>query len=337
MRRINIRPPNWSSLLAVSVFAITGISILFISLSASNSYCTKTKNNDECIDLKFVQIPNNILPSLIGSFTGALFTFCAFYLLEEDKRRAQPKPKIKVDFEPDKEVSGVNEKFRELVVRCEPHYIYLEDKKQTSKMGNACFLRVKVTNQGNIVGRNCRAYLTKIEERGPGAKWKPLKGYEDSMPLLWAFERKEDYFIVGSGIAIPSQASSYADVLVSYEECIIPNFDINRDATVSVDPNLQKRWFLKLKTKTQPAKHSNLFGIDIKVQSEFRLTVEVYADECEPSKIKIILSHHADKEFIYVYDEKNEEHEEYKAELPLYSSIDKNQLPTDVNQIYEWL
>jgi hypothetical protein len=326
MLKYNIKLNNFLYISASLFVVIFGFSIILFSILASKSYC-ENKKNTECIHVGTLSIPNNSLPNLIGSFTGAFFTFCTLYFLEETKRRAQPKPKIEVSFEPDTTAS--EDKFGELVVKCEPHYIYLEDKKKNLAIGNACYLRVKVTNRGNIVGRNCRAYLKKIEKMSPDGNYKTLQGYEDSMPLLWAYERKEDYFVVGLGRDLASQASDYADILVSYESYFSTNLLENGS------PGLDK-WFLKLKTKRQVPKYAKLFNIDFSAQCGFRLTIEVYADECSPSKIKIVLTHDENKDFVQVYDD---EKKDRKAELRLYSSINQDNMPSEcsIGHIYESL
>jgi hypothetical protein len=328
MKKLDINLNSCLYVLGSLFIATFGIGVILFSILASKSYC-ENKNNagTECIEVGVVKIPNNTLPNLIGSFTGAFFTFCVFYFLEETKRKALPKPIIEVGFKPDAELN--DDKFRELVVNCKPHYVYLEDKKKNIDIGDACYLRVKITNKGNIVGKNCRAYLKKIQKRGADTNWIQLKGYEDSMPLLWAYERKEDYYVAGSGRDLASKASDYADILVSCESYIALK------SLENGEPNLQ-RWFLKLKTKRQVPKHAKLLEINLNVQSEFRLTVEVYADECPPSTINIILYHGEGEESIQVYDEKNMNQ---KAEFKLYRSMTSDTQPTDcsIEQIYESL
>jgi hypothetical protein len=330
MSNTNRKPGNSLYIFAISFIAICGSFIILISLVASQSYCSNNKK--ECTDLKILSVPNNILPNLVGSFAGAVFTFCAYYFLEETKRRSLPKPRIELSFEPDKDLSR-DEQFRELVVKCEPHSIYLKDENKNLEVGNACYLRVKVTNYGNIVGRNCRAYLKRIEEKVEGSNWRTLKGYEDSMPLLWAYESKEDYFVVSSGKDLASLASDYVDVLVLYESFIALKYLDNRHKELT-------KWFLKLKTKKQVPKHAKLLDISLSARSEFKLTVEVYADECLPSQVEIVLYHDKDQKTIQVYNiehESEKEKEKYRAEMTLYSSMTAAPIGCDISEIYESL
>lgn len=199
----------------------------------------------------------------------------------------EPKPKLEVSFN--------EEEKNELIITSQPHYIFSPRTQENIKFGEAYYLRVKVTNKGNEIAKQCRGYLKNIRKReDQRGEFTKLEKCEGSMRLLWAYERKENYRSTNFE-QIPSGASEYLDVLVSYHPALKPKH-LDRD---------KNTWFLKLKTQPQPLKYSEILEIKFDSQVEYELTIEVYADRCDPAKISLYLTHHQKSDTICVSSKHN--------------------------------
>jgi hypothetical protein len=267
-----------------------GVLIIFFAVSQfSKPYCLN--NSTKCIGIERTdfKLPDNVFASLVGSIMGASASFLGFYVSDKIKKYQLPKPDISVSFltidpsiidsEDIKYELGqfINTPF-------EDYCVYLPD--EGYNIGQPYWVRVKVVNNGNLVAKQCRAYLTKIS-RFEGAfsdnpnkvKWSKINQFSNSLPLFWAYERLEDYFIIGSGINFPSKSSYFADVFVLYNPILNTMIDGSEN------------WFIKLKTKPNPEHHWNICEIDKSKNVSYKFDIEVYADECSTSRVSIVLQH----------------------------------------------
>jgi hypothetical protein len=280
---------------------IIGVSTIFFVVSQfSKSYCL---NNPKCIGIERTEfkLPDNVFASLVGSIMGASASFVGFYLLEKIKKNQLPKPDISVSFLTiDSSITDPEDIEYEIGqfinTPFEDYCIYLPE--EGYNIGRPYWVRVKVINNGNLVAKQCRAYLTKISrfegifsDNPKKIKWNKINKFSNSLPLFWAYERLTDYFIIGSGINFPSKSSYFADVLVLY------NPNLNLDTMM----NRSKNWFIKLKTKPNPEHHWNICEIDISKNVSYKFDVEVYADECSTSKVSIVLQHRESQKKVCFY------------------------------------
>ena len=244
----------------------------------------------------------NVAPSqYLGSFIGAYLTFTTFYLLEVIKKKTEPKPKLEISFN--------KEDKNELIVCSDPHYIFVPTTQKNIKFGKANYLRVKVTNIGDKLAHGCRGYLKTIKKKeSDSSPPEKLGKSEGSMRLLWAYEQKGDYRSTSTE-QIPSGASEYLDILVSYDNALKPE---HLDES---DKSNQDVWFLKLKTQPQPLKYADFLKVRKDSNIEYELTIEVYADECDPSSICLTLKHDINTEKIFISSNKSSENS--RIEFPL--------------------
>ncbi len=234
-----------------------------------------------------ISVPNDTPTQYLASFIGAFLTFTTFYSLEVIKEGTKPKPKLEVSFnENDKE---------ELIVRSAPHMIFVpREQNNNVEVGEAYYLRVKVTNIGNKIASGCSGYLKTIKRKEKDGSFQKLEKYDSPMRLLWPYERKEDYRS-NSVEQIPSGASEYLDILVSYDNSLkFGNLTKEKES-----------WFLKLKTQPQPRKHVDLLRIDRRSEIQYELTIEVYADGCDSSSVCLILKHERGANTIDVHSKKS--------------------------------
>ncbi len=262
----------------------------------------------------------NVAPSqYLGSFIGAYLTFTTFYLLEVIKKKTEPKPKLEISFN--------KEDKNELIVCSDPHYIFVPTTQKNIKFGKANYLRVKVTNIGDKLAHGCRGYLKTIKKKeSDSSPPEKLGKSEGSMRLLWAYEQKGDYRSTSTE-QIPSGASEYLDILVSYDNALKPE---NLEYLNKSDKSNKEVWFLKLKTQPQPLKYADFLKVRKDSNIEYELTIEVYADECDPSSICLTLKHYRDKKKIFISSNKSPENSRIKFPL-CYPPLSK----TDIENIKE--
>jgi hypothetical protein len=268
------------------VFVFLVFSYIFGALfSGLNDYCED--KDKKCISFKPlpISIPTDATASLLGASSGAIFTFLAFYLLEKVKESAAPKARLKISFSPDEK--------EELVVNSNPHYIFNPETRRHIEFGRAHYLRIKVTNEGDKIADGCRGYLKDLQKTSSNSKtFNRLAGSEGSMRLLWSYEKRGDYRS-GAAEQIPSGASDYLDILVSYDDALKPSRLGNDKDT----------WFLKLKTQLQPLKYAKFIEINSYSDVAYKLNVEVCANECTPVSISLVLMYSAGTSVIEVYPE----------------------------------
>lgn len=294
--------------------ATIALSSILITSIFSRDSCKK--EDADCIklispgkDVPALAVPSGVFGSIIGAFSGALFTFGAFNMLEVKKLIREPRPQLTADFKPEEGQSGTEPDYTCLIVDSCPHYAEAtlpSGDKIEIDVGTASYLRIKVVNNGSIVCRNVRAYLTRIDVRTENG-WSRLGSFKEPMALLWAYEGRQDYFIPGHGIDLPSKATSFADVLVSYDNSLNPRdrFFDNTENQARRDANQeaasQNVWFLKLKTKRQPTNHRHILEVIRSNNVAWKLTVEVYGDQSEPSKVELFVAHTENDPFLEVY------------------------------------
>jgi hypothetical protein len=316
-----LTPRSRSKYILTKQGAVTFITCATIALSSilitsifSGDSCRR--DNADCIKLispgketPFFAVPSGVFGSIIGAFSGALFTFSAFNLLEAIKLDREPRPQLTAGFEPEEDQSGSEPDYTCLIVNSSPFYVEAslpQGDKTEIDVGTASYLRIKVVNNGSIVCRNVRAYLTRIDVKTKNG-WSRLGTFREPMALLWAYEGRQDYIIPGHGIDLPSKATSFADVLVSYDNSLNPRdrfFDYTdnqarRDA--NQEAASQNVWYLKLKTKRQPANHRYILEVVRSSSIAWKLTVEVYGDQSEPSKVELFVTHAENDPFLEVY------------------------------------
>ncbi len=255
-------------------------------------------------------MPNDAPSRYLGSFIGAYLTFTTFYLLEVIKKKIEPKPKLEISFN--------KEDKKELIVRSKPHYIFVPTTQKNIKFGKANYLRVKVTNIGDKLAHGCRGYLKTIKVKESDSSPKKRINSEGSMRLLWAYEQKGDYRSTSTE-QIPSGASEYLDILVSYDNALKPE---HLDES---DKSNQDVWFLKLKTQPQPLKYADFLKVSKNSDIEYELTIEVYADECDPSSICLTLKHDRYTKKIFISSNKSPENSRIK--FPLCKSLPSTDIP----------
>jgi hypothetical protein len=154
------------------------------------------------------------------------------------------------------------------------------------EIGNACWVRVKITNNGEVVAKECRAYLQSVSKTTSFSEgWKNIPEFSNSLPLRWAYERHQNFNIYptfGSGIKLPSKSSYFADVFTIY----------NPELNLKSKP---ESWFLKLTTIPESRNHYTVFEIEKSSAIMYKFDIEVYADdykrENENSRLSIILTH----------------------------------------------
>lgn len=271
---------KWTSLKKWIPLAVLFIALAFALPVLTKKYCSQSSSkSDECIGIVGIyQIPGNIFSAFIGSMTGAVFSFVAFLLIGKIDRDSRPKPSLKGYFyEPAGD--GTEPTKEEFLCQSKQFKVHTEDRK-IYKIGTAFWVRIKIVNEGDIVAKNCRAYLTKVTSRPlNGNKWENIADFSNSMPLLWAYEDHKSNFIVGSGINLQSGASYFADVLVGYNPKLILDSDSDGSGC---------QWFFKIKSIPHPDAHRKICEIS-KKHVEYKFDIEVYADECDKSKISIVM------------------------------------------------
>lgn len=294
-KNINSKPLLW---IGIPLF-ISFVLLLFLVLSF-NSYCRN--NINKCVNIGPVSVPNDTPSQYLGSFIGAYLTFTTFYLLEAIKKRTEPKPKLKISFNKEDE--------SELIVISEPHYIFVPTKQEHIKFGEAHYLRVKVTNEGDKIASGCSGYLKTINIINNSSSEK-LKNFDGPMRLLWPYEQKVDYRS-NTTERLPSRASEYLDILVSYDNALKPE-------ALDKYRNQEGVQFLKLKTQPQPLKSASLLKIDRNSDIKYELIIEVYADGCDPSSICLTLEHRRGLNMIRVYS--SESRSNSPLDFPLCESL----------------
>ncbi|MEM9264386.1 MAG: hypothetical protein AAGA46_02565 [Cyanobacteria bacterium P01_F01_bin.13] len=294
---------NSKTLLGIPLFI--SFFLLLFSVLGLNSYCKI--NTSRCINIGPISVPNDTPSQYLGSFIGAYLTFTAFYWLEVVKKKTEAKPKIKISFNKEDE--------SELIVCSEPHYIFVPTKQEHIEFGKAYYLRVKVTNEGDKIASGCSGYLKTVHIIKNSSSEK-LKKFDSSVRLLWPYEQKVDYRS-NTTEQIPSGASEYLDILVSYDSALKPE---TLDASYKQE-NIQ---LLKLKTQPQPLKYANLLKIDRNSDIKYELTIEVYANECEPSRICLTLEHKRGLNMIRVYS--SESRNNSPLDFPLCESLPSTEL-----------
>lgn len=281
---------NSKHLLFIGTPLFISFLLLLFLIPSFNSYCSK--NSEKCLNIGFISVPNDTPTQYLASFIGAFLTFTTFYLLEVIKKETEPKPKLEVNFDKKDE--------EELIVCSSPHLIFVPRIQDNVELGDANYLRVKVTNIGDKIASGCSGYLRTIRRKEKDGSFQKINKYDSPMRLLWPYERKEDYRST-SVEQIPSGASEYLDILVSYDNSLkFGNLTKEKES-----------WFLKLKTQPQPPKYVDLLKIDLNSDIEYELTIEVYADGCDFSSICLILEHKSGKKMIEVRSTKNSDSSMY--------------------------
>jgi hypothetical protein len=288
----------------VGAVGILGASIIFIALpQLSKTYCSSNPTKCVGIEQPEFRLPDNVFASLVGSIMGASASFIGFYLLEKIKKTQLPKPDISVSFlSIDQSITDSEDIEYELGqfinTPFEDYCVYLPEEGEGYNIGRPYWVRVKVTNNGNLVAKQCRAYLVKISrfegvfsDNPNKVKWNKINKLSNSLPLFWAYERLADYFIIGSGVNFPSKSSYFADVFVLHN----PTLNLNNIT------NGSKNWFIKLKTKPNPEHHWNMCEIDKSKDVSYKFDIEVYADECSTSRVSIVLQHRKSQDEVCFY------------------------------------
>lgn len=250
--------------------------------------------------------------------------------MEIQKSKREPRPELLPSFDyQDKDC---------LVIDSDPHPVFLPStgSQQAARqfVGAASYLRVKITNKGPVVCENARAYLTDLLVFDNRTKaFKKVERFKEPMALLWAFEKKYDLYDDGKGLDLPSKASRYTDILVSYERVFTPEnpqrSSTNPASDSSSGLNQAEGWFLKLKTVIQPASHERMLEIPISHDIEYKINISIYGDRASPQSISLTLFHERGKNNITVKRD---------SEVP---SADESNDGTDVllslhNSITEW-
>jgi hypothetical protein len=128
-----------------------------------------------------------------------------------------------------------------------------------TKVGEARYIRVKVTNESRLIAREARAYLTNIEKRKENGNFGATE-YCDSIPLAWSCQGKTDRF---KQIGLPKDVNQFVDVIVT------------REKSAAFDPQV----FAK------PYRYVSLFN----EKGIFRFTIQVSAAGPDPATIKLVL------------------------------------------------
>ncbi len=252
---------------------------------------------------------------------GAVLTFTAFYLLELLKDEMKPRAKLNLGFSKDDR--------RELIVRCEPHPVLRPNQQDHITIRTATYLRVKVTNVGDIMASGCRGVIKSILVKEEGRESEVSPNWDGPMTLLWPYERKQDYRSATTAF-IPAGASDYLDILVSYDNFLKP-YDV-------IPSNLDGDWFLKLKTQPQPKKHRKLISIRKATSVSYYITVEVYADGSSPASLTLVLRHAAGNEIIvYPKDASREQYEDRGFKISLHSPDPEDNSSSSVLRVLQSL
>lgn len=288
--------------IGLSTFAFL---ILLTSLTSSK-YCNEKKDCLTIVPSK-IEIPTGVWGSIAGAFSGAVFTYGIFNLLEIQKAKGEPKPKLLPSFDyRDKDC---------LVIDSDPHPIFLPlgESQLPAKqfVGSASYLRIKITNSGPVVCENARAYITDLLVYDiSDSKYKRVERFKEPMALLWAFEKKYDLYDDGKGLDLQSQASRYADILVSYEKIFTPSHprvSSSDDAENTLaTKKLADSWFLKLKTVIQPTSHERMIEIPPNADVKYKIDITIFGDKALPQSISITLCHQRGESHILVKNETEE-------------------------------
>jgi hypothetical protein len=299
----------------------TFIAILFLTSFTSRSYCLKNK---DCLAIvpSAIEIPTGVWGSIAGAFSGAVFTYGIFNLLEIQKSKREPRPELLPSFDyQDKDC---------LVIDSDPHPVFLPStgSQQAARqfVGSASYLRVKITNIGPVVCENARAYLTSLSSYDPISKqYEKVSSFKEPMALLWAFEKKYDLYDDGKGLDLPSQASRYADILVSYERIFTPENPRKSSNDTSIDShsgsNQTEGWFLKLKTVIQPTSHERMLEIPAGHNVDYKVEIIVYGDKATPRSISLFLRHTRGQSSILVRRDSGDSSVEADISLGLHNSL----------------
>jgi hypothetical protein len=187
-----------------------------------------------------------------GFFAGVFSKVAADYLSREIA-----KPEIEIKFRP-------QENF---VVRT------------VTGNGISCFfVRIRVTNSGRRSANNCRGHLVCIERRQPNGDFQTVPGGDDPLALIWAVsdpQNPEYSFDLSPGVG------RYMDVLSYWpaQQGDGMGQGIENVGAISINGRL------RLETGNRPNTLSE-FG---QTNGQFRLTIQLSADDAVPTVIKLDL------------------------------------------------
>lgn len=275
---------------------------LFLILSF-RSYCSKPANNNNCLRLSAIAVPNDAPSQYMGSFMGAVLTFTAFYLLELLKDEMKPRARLSLGF-------SLND-LNELIVCSEPHNVRRPKQQDHIAIRTATYLRVKVTNIGDKMASGCTGVLKSILVKKGQEEFTVPPNWDGPMNLLWPYERHQDHRSASTAF-IPAGASDFLDILVSYDNFLKP-YDL-------IPSNIDGDWFLKLKTQPQASKHRKLLSIKKGETVSYFITVEVYADGSKPALLTLELRYPGTNEIlVYPQNASRNDYEDKQFKISLHS------------------
>ena len=144
----------------------TFFSLLIITSILSRSYCSEKRDCLTIAPLK-IEIPTGVWGSIAGAFSGAIFTYGVFNLLEIQKAKREPKPHLRPSFDSCDEDC--------LVVDSHPHPIFLpsRDSQHAAKqfVGSASYLRSLQKNRLNRRVSPSSGGLVGLSWRCQGLRW----------------------------------------------------------------------------------------------------------------------------------------------------------------------
>lgn len=128
------------------------------------------------------------------------------------------------------------------------------------KVADVHTIRVRVTNTGKIIAKDCRSYLINVEKRNDKGKFVQTT-YCDSIPLPWSYLPAKESF---EGIDIPTGINQYLNLIGTDSR------------SADFDPQIMIR----------PFRYTNLF----KGTGTFRFTVRVTAANAKPRTFRLIFN-----------------------------------------------
>jgi hypothetical protein len=192
--------------------------------------------------LFLLSILSDSFSTLLGFFSGF-----AAAIFAEPIRQWLFKPKLNLEYD---EGRGCLSKTQEAI--------------SASVVGDAYYIRVRVTNASKIIAKDCRAYLVNIEKRDEKGGFASTV-YCDSIQVAWSCQGREDRY---RGIDICKGVNQYLDLIVT------------RSNSDEFDPQIM----------VKPFRYSELF----KETGAFRFTIQASAARANPATIKLIFEWNAE-------------------------------------------
>lgn len=182
-----------------------------------------------------------------------------------------------------------------------------------SVLGNTTYVRLRVQNVGDKIAKTVKGVLVEVEEKHPTDDRWVHSSYTDPIPLCWSYQSAsgpgtELAQAKSKGIDLLQEAYDFLDIFVVYE------------SSMELERLKQHGPFAKLKTIFSPPKYDEL----VRHGGTYRLTIRVYAEECESATIQLVLDWKSAESNIKVWDDRFGGKNHVQVDIPsVYNGPDK--------------